>query len=392
MRWRFADPADAENATRAKVLGQIDRWWKDFTACAPDFDAYFRRGKEMDVPDWMATHLQVIDHRLCWEFGPGLKGGHRLVITPEVDRHLRPLVDVLLQRAPAIKGWEFYPYRLSDGYDQALAVVKGRTGGSLVGVEVAVLPGEGGFLDLTYFFPEKVAFDEKKSASVAFLATESLLGEQLLDEWIGVIEARPASLPDPAGASRVPASELRTQVAAVLKHLIESLPSEPRYLMGPQKGFIYKLEPEKQEDYPSRLDLYVAPTTYPEMWKAAHGAGIFYSGRFSSCGETFCYLKLDGRGGLDEEKFPDKASIEDALDAALKPAEAGCVIGGGTGNFYSYIDLALTDMSGAIPIIRRVLRSGNITKRAWLLFFDDTLQSEWIGIWKDTPPPPGLKE
>jgi hypothetical protein len=27
----------------------------------------------------------------------------------------------------------------------------------------------------------------------------------------------------------------------------------------------------------------------------------------------------------------------------------------------------------------------------WIQFFDSDLQGEWIGIWDDTPPPPGLQ-
>ena len=72
----------------------------------------------------------------------------------------------------------------------------------------------------------------------------------------------------------------------------------------------------------------------------------------------------------------------------LIPARAGCVIGGGTGLRYSYIDLALADVDAAIPLITRRLRAGKIPRRTWLLFFDAPLAHEWIGIYGDTPVPP----
>ncbi len=46
------------------------------------------------------------------------------------------------------------------------------------------------------------------------------------------------------------------------------------------------------------------------------------------------------------------------------------------------------DLENAIPAIRQRLRAGNVPKRSWILFFDDTLAGEWIGIYDDTLPPP----
>jgi hypothetical protein len=137
-----------------------------------------------------------------------------------------------------------------------------------------------------------------------------------------------------------------------------------------------------------RAILLVAKTPNLELWRAAHGPAPFYDERFTRGGETFAYVKLDGSAGLDEEKFADKAEIEDALDELLLPAGLGCQIGGGTGLRYSYIDLALTDRRRALPAICERLRAGNVPRRSWIQFFARNLQSEWIGIYADSPPPP----
>ena len=71
----------------------------------------------------------------------------------------------------------------------------------------------------------------------------------------------------------------------------------------------------------------------------------------------------------------------------MRREEVGCYVGGGTGLRYSYLDLALTDVARAV-VIMRVLREGNIPKRTWIQFFDTDLQTEWVGIWDDAPPPP----
>lgn len=54
---------------------------------------------------------------------------------------------------------------------------------------------------------------------------------------------------------------------------------------------------------------------------------------------------------------------------------------------YCYINLALTNVPNAIPLIREVLHAGNVSARSWILFFDRDLQAEWIGIYPQSPPP-----
>ena len=60
-------------------------------------------------------------------------------------------------------------------------------------------------------------------------------------------------------------------------------------------------------------------------------------------GETFCYLKTDGREGFDAERWADRSELED-INEVLVPLGLGCVTGGGTGRTYSYVDLSLIDV------------------------------------------------
>lgn len=91
-----------------------------------------------------------------------------------------------------------------------------------------------------------------------------------------------------------------------------------------------KLEPEQAEDSPRTDDMFVGTGTSPGLFEAVRSRP-FHSTMFSNCGEKFRYLKLDGKDGLDEEKFADRSEIEDALDLVLREASCGCFIGGGTG-------------------------------------------------------------
>lgn len=187
----------------------------------------------------------------------------------------------------------------------------------------------------------------------------------------------------------VPLERMQETVAAVIGSVTEQLPDRPHYSWATEAEWtLWELEPKSQEDYTEQADLFVGRSPNPTMWTAAHSRGLFFSERFSRCGETFCYVKLDGSEGLDELMFDDKAEIEDALDEVLKPTELGCQIGGGTGRRYSYIDLALVDVERGIDVVRQRLQEGNVPKRSWIQFFDADLESEWIGIYDDSPPPP----
>ena len=408
MRILFHDPdTPQEAAERRQVIEKIDAWWSAFGAKRTDLGSLFNGGARWDLPQWMEEHLRAISPELMWEFGPAVRGeGHRLVITPESERHLRPLVDLILSRAPALPGWEFYPYRLAETMEQAQSTVEGRTGGSLEGVKASAVAAENGLVDLTFFSPRCTSPEDEQAHHDAFVATESLLGEEALDKWIGAIEVRP--LPRERrllgiirgggnAPQTVPLDQLTPAVDTLIAAALGRLPTEPCWaFVETAEWTLFELKPEEPPEQPAgqmpdfveQSDLFVARTPLVSMRRHAHSGMPFYSERYSRCGETFCYVKIDGTDGLPEDGFGGKDEIEDALDAALVPAKLGCSIGGGTGLRYSYVDLALTDVRPAVDCVRRVLSEGKVPLRTWVLFYDSVLAEEWVGIYPDTPPPP----
>jgi len=388
MRWLFHDPDDrVEAAARNKILARIDRWWDEFKSRSRDLSDQFRGKKKWDLPGWMHQTLQRIDSNLCWEFGPAvLTEGHRLVITPESRKNLRPLIRTILDRAPDLPGWEFYPYRLAEEVEQAACAVQGRTGGSLEGVTAELQIGEENRIDLMFRVPGASGEDDQQALNVAFVATESLLGEQALDKWAGVIEAAP---PVRGGKSRaIPLARLKETFDALVESIRDRLPDRPFMDQGEGEWTLLELKPEEANDYARRADLLIAGTRDLELFKAAHGTAPFYSERFSRCKETFAYIKIDGSEGLEGSKFADRKEIEKAIDEALARDHLGVHVGVGTGLMYSYIDLALIDLRRGVQTARRTLQKGRVPKRAWILFFDADLADEWVGVYPETPPPP----
>ncbi len=407
MRWIYFDEHNPqEAAAHAATLRKIDEWWQAFVGKIKDLEDHFNCQSQWDLPAWMIHHLELISPELMWEFGPALSGdGHRLVITPETQKHLRPMVQTLLERAPQLPGWEFYPYRPPESVEMANLSVSARTGGELDGTMATAFVGEHNRIDVCYYSSATEGPDDEQARQNAFVASETLLGEEVLDRWVGCIDVQSLPRPRPkrfgrahdSGPRLLPLDRLKPTVDALVASVIEQLPSKPVYAREdtdasterPPEWVTVEMEPTAADDFACWEDLFVAVGMDEKLWRALHQDPAFYSERFSRHGERFCYLKVDGKEGLDEEKFPDRARIEDALDEVLVPARAGRIIGGGTGLRYSYIDLALANVETAIPLIMSRLRDGNITRRSWLLFFDAPLSQEWIGVYDDSPAPPG---
>src|SRR5262249_36214630 len=145
-------------------------------------------------------------------------------------------------------------------------------------------------------------------------------------------------------------AELQVQVLQLVGLIQDTLPESPWHDINIEDEVPWSTmtaEPDECDDCIRQEDLLVAITPLPGLVQNALSSAPFDSARFSGCGETFCYLKIDGSAGLDGSLFSDRAEIEAAINGVLRPAKLGCSIGGGTGRRYSYVELALVDVERA---------------------------------------------
>src|SRR5262249_38943262 len=185
--------------------------------------------------------------------------------------------------------------------------------------------------------------DDQEARGVAFVATETLLGEQALDRWVGAIEVGAMSK-RARKSGAVCLERLKGTFDALVGSIRDRLPPRPLLeVAADAKWFLVQLEPEEAADYPGRTDLFVTVTLDVDLWKAMHAHMPFASERFSRCGQTFAYVKIEGPEGPGGLKLEERTKIEDALNEALGPDKLGVHIGGGTGLRYSSLDPALTD-------------------------------------------------
>lgn len=380
----------------------VKSFWESFDRDQAQLCDYFdgKLKTDIDIPGWVETHLQPIDKDIMWEFGPGLKKTHRLVITSETNRSLRPLVQYILSQAPEYKDWEFYEYRLAEDLVQLQQTMAARTNWQDISeIEFELTRSEFNTIAITYYVPASLEQETKESHSYnACVLTEALLGEEDLDKWIDYIDVFPKAKSKFFKKTKIsaqPLSALKEAFLTEIKTIKVRLPHDPYYKVINNKNTkwgLMEMTPGEQNDYPRKQDLYVSPFILLEddLFNATYiGYKNFFSERFSNYNEKFLYLKIDGTAeDLNQEIFIDRSTIEDMLNEVLQEKKLGCVIGGGTGLRYSYIDFALTDLKKAIETIREHLQKGKLTKRSWILFHDASYQSQWIGIWDDSPPPP----
>jgi hypothetical protein len=394
MRIVYLDKKNPEEtAALADAIARIDAWWVDFAARAESLAQIFRTGRPLgDIPDWMTRWLRLIVPHVCWEFGPALQTkGFRLVITCEAEHARRPLVSLLLSRAPVLEGWEFYQYRPAESLALAEQTVRGRTGGTLANVTFTAAAARFNRIDVTLHRPSWNDPEDERALLDARIAVETLLGEETLQKWIGAIAVGPAGGGAGENSTRenLPLDELKKTADGMIADIRARLPPGPRcdrthppFLNPPYFG--YQFNPHPADDYVGRRGIITLNTREPDVMRAALKARPFFSETFSSVGETFCYLKIDGKIGLQPKR---RAELEEALEKLLSKAGVGCVLGGAMGLRYSYIDLALVNVEEATKLMFPMLRKRKIARRSWILFLDSSLASEWIGVYPTSPEP-----
>ena len=79
---------------------------------------------------------------------------------------------------PDLPGWEFYPYRLAEDLNKPATRSKAVLSGSLDGVVVELQIGEANRIDLLFRSPDTEDDRDKQAREIAFVATETLLGER----------------------------------------------------------------------------------------------------------------------------------------------------------------------------------------------------------------------
>jgi hypothetical protein len=395
MRIRFVDAGDEPAlARRARLDERILALWQEIEKAAES-------GSSSEVERVARRELGALDAELACEVSaPDEHAPMRLVLSARGNPRLRPLVAAILAKAPERS--RLMPVGERSALDQTAALARARaaSGLELGGTRVRAGFTRGHLLSIAIHDPAFSGVPAGKARRAAELVCEGLLGERLLDDWVESVDAVPLAGSGPLRVLNTaadtallePLAELLPKVRAGIDGLLAGLPDRPCHVRQQADWTMFETQPELSDDWAEQDDLVMATTSMPEMLKSFLQGAPFHSGRFSRHGERFCYLKIDALGLDGRARLEQRSALEDALDRALVPEGHGCVIGNGFGVRYSYVNLALSDLDGALAAVRRIARELRAPERSWLLFFDAELAEEWVGVWPRALPPLGFPE
>jgi hypothetical protein len=418
MRWLFLEPERRSDvARRERYVRLIDRWWRVFADESKSLIASIDGPESQLFAERLQERLAQIDSRLCWEIGPGAAGKpHRLVITPETDMELRPLTQTLLERAPDLPGWEFYSHRLAESVDMLPYTLEHRVGRVPRDLKAFVEVAGPRKLSVRFVSADFSETEDEEPAetdcAAAFVAAETLLGEEFVDQWIAFVGVEPVDPTEcsafeilfgrPMPQEGLSPDELREACWQAAQALRDKSPDEPFFRRTPSliwndvdvptnghalAAFLSEEDAEPIE----AIDLLAARSLDLELWNAFQEP-LFFSASWSRAGETFCRLKLSPCAPMRELEL-DRVGRE--LDSALKADSLGCVISVGAGERFGYLDVALVNLPAATRKIqawgRQAVAGSCIGVSSWLLFHDAYLSGEWIGLADDTPAPEGME-
>jgi hypothetical protein len=393
MRIRFRSTNGEEALAWDRTRAKIDQFWAQVRA---DAALAIERGQPLQSLEGRVDRaVRRVDAELAAEIDE-TPAGPRLVVLSGENPSLDPLLAEMLARAPVGLPFHAARHREPVSVADAAADVRRRVGVDVSTARVRIGFSRSHLLDAVVFSPNTASATDERALDAANLLLRRLFGDEAFDTWIGAVDVAPMPRPSLLRVVVEPASSPATlsiddaepALRAAIRGAHGSLPDDPWCARPPTDEWtVLEGEPILAEDYARQDDLVVSSTQVPEAMKCFLEGGRFSSLRFSKCGERFAYVKIDAQRKTPEERQSLRLDLEQRIDAALRNAKAGAIVGGGLGARYVYVHLAFAVIDEGIAVTREVLRGSSVDPRAWILFCDSEWAGEWVGIWGDAPPP-----
>jgi hypothetical protein len=193
---------------------KIDEFWTWFRSIAASLAANVENSSLLEELD---LRMRKLDSELSWEIGPGSCEPWQLVISPNLDRDLRPRAEEIISSAPVVEGWEFHSARRPKKWDYKL-VMERPDGREPVQLDAShwsfvLLRYPDGRQDLLLQGDNLASLDHDERWQAAAITLESILGEEVLLEKISEFELVDQFEPRFA-QKRKPIQELRQAILA----------------------------------------------------------------------------------------------------------------------------------------------------------------------------------
>jgi hypothetical protein len=204
----------------------IDAFWAWFGGVAG------RLGARLDDEEMLAEldrRVRELSADVSWEVGPGLSKPSQLVVSPNLDREVRPLARRIVARAPVRADWEFHAARQPRDWDYRFQLRDDSGEGPMLDASnwtFVLLRYPDGAHEVLLHPPEPAPLSDDQRWEAAAIVLESILGEDVVLDRVDDFELVDEWEPSMAGKAR-PIQQLREAVTG---------PSGPAVTPGKEDG------------------------------------------------------------------------------------------------------------------------------------------------------------
>jgi hypothetical protein len=336
---------------------RVEKFWSWYSDQAPRLFEIVDRGESPSLAHEVSAKVDELLPGFAWVFGPGKGGiGHSFTLSGEGVLHRQLLAMFCVSRAPELEGWTFYASRQPGSIDGIVLDIGAHKFDPL---ELWITPHvnhEVKKVDITVWHPLMGHIDPNHRMGPVFLFLDEVLGEFGTGQWIGEIK-----LDDKRLADAIPLKELYSFVKKV-----EADTGWKKLPPGEVSTLYRSRQPHNRF---LRGDVLVGSTMHPRLINEYLSAEGLLEDPLRGTGADYVFVTFDAGILPAGNQIDARAKIEDALDAALRNASSGRLLGGAFGTRFAYIDLLLYDGNTSLEIVTSVLSREGLPAGTAINFF-----------------------
>jgi hypothetical protein len=335
---------------------RVDRWWDWYGGVSQRFFETIEAGDCGALVEEVSDKVTELLPGFAWVFGPGEGGqGHSFTLSGEGNRHRQLLTQFWHSRAPVLEGWTFHAARQPGTIKGMVMDIDDRRFDPIEFWLTPYVNKDTEKVDLTVWHPAYDELEESARWQPLFLFLDEVMGEYGTEQWIGEIQLNNQRL-----AESIPLAELRG--------FVDGVAAETGWeKFTPGEGLTcYELEPHERF---ARGDIIVGTTCLARLVNEYVDAEGELEDPLAGMNADYVYAAFDVQFLPQGKQSEARGEIEEALDAALREAASGRLIGGAHGLQCAYVDLLLFDAGKSLAIAEQVLRARGLPAGTRLEYF-----------------------
>lgn len=400
MRWRYLfDKDDPDFQKKEEKLKRIKNFWIAFEKiCLPHWEMRDIDKEALNnFAQWMQKQLALIDENLMWEAHIAEDNTTNLVVTAESIYSNSELAKSVIDAAPKWEGWNFLSHRLATKPENLSTYCENVANFEPPDdLRASFTKTEWNKIELTYYSNKFGMMNVAESVEKCLLLSQYALGEEMFERWIDIVlpvkhVSVPGKIFGQIFGKKTQSKEnfsldvLQIECEKLKKSILDTLPDTyVSEILPSEKNedctyWSAGLEPQEGDESVRKERLFYSMKSEPIL-KAVLNGMYFHSECHSKKNEVFCFIKsipFDYDSDYAQEK---REEFEVDLDCELRDQNLGCVLGTGAGQASMFVDLVLTDVELAVPVLQKVVRKYALPEGTWLLFYDSHHCEEWVGL------------